>query len=60
MSKDGLKDCADPKAAAGLASKARTASAGAFHGGMPPSGPKKEPTLTNNVPSIKQTGVKGK
>ncbi len=58
--KSGLKDCADMGAATSLAEKARKASSGAFHGGMPPSGPKKEPVLTNDAPKIKESGVSKK
>lgn len=48
------------KSATGMAHEARTSKAGTFHGGTPPSGPKKEPCLTNGVPNIKQSGVSGK
>jgi len=50
----------NPGEAASCAGHARTAPAGSYNGGMPPSGPKKEPTRLNGVPTIKQSGVSGK
>ncbi|PYE21342.1 hypothetical protein C7410_115185 [Paraburkholderia silvatlantica] len=45
------------KSATGMAHEARTGKAGAFHGGKPPAGPKKEPCLTNGVPSLPNRGT---
>ena len=53
----GLKDGSNMKVATGCAEKSRTAKAGTFHGGKPPSGPKKEPTKVNGVPFIKTSGT---
>jgi hypothetical protein len=53
----GLKDGSNMKVATGRAHASRTAKAGAFHGGTPPSGPKKEPTRVNGVPLIKERGT---
>jgi hypothetical protein len=53
----GLKDGSNMKAATGCAHAARTAKAGSFHGGKPPAGPKKEPTLTNGIKAPKERGV---
>ena len=61
MAKDGLKgNCGEPGKAASFASKSRTAPAGGFDGGAPPSGPKKEPVKIDGVPAIKSKGVSGK
>jgi len=56
----GLKDGSDMGVATGCAKNSRTARAGSYDGGTPPSGPKAEPVLTNGVPKIKQSGVSGK
>lgn len=53
----GLKDGSNMKVATGCAEKSRTAKAGTFHGGKPPSGPKKEPSKVNGVPLIKESGT---
>lgn len=45
------------KSATGMAHEARTSKAGTFHGGKPPSGPKKEPCLTNGVPNLPNRGT---
>ena len=56
--KSGLsKDGSNMKAATGLAHSARTAKAGAFKGGTPPSGPKAEPSRLNGVPKVGGKGV---
>lgn len=57
---DKSSNCSYMGSATGMAHKARTGKAGDFHGGTPPSGPKKEPTKVNGVPIIKQSGVSGK
>lgn len=56
----GLKDGSNMNYATNCASNSRTARAGSYDGGKPPSGPKPEPVRTNGVPSIKQSGVSGK
>jgi hypothetical protein len=53
----GLKDGSDMKMATKCAENCRTAKAGSYAGGKPPAGPKREPTLTNGVPSIKESGL---
>ena len=53
-------DAGNPGYAANCAHKSRTARAGEFDGGKPPSGPKSEPVKLNGVPKIKQSGVSGK
>lgn len=60
MSKSGLKDESNFTEAATCAENMRKAPAGTYHGGKPPSGPEKEPTLINKVPLIKQSGISGK
>lgn len=57
---DGSSNCAYPEDAMKVAKNSRTAKAGTFKGGTPPSGPKPEPVLTDKVPRIKSTGVSGK
>jgi hypothetical protein len=60
MSK-GLKgNCGEPGRAASFAQNSRTAKAGMFDGGTPPSGPKTEPVRLNGVPAPKAKGVSGK
>jgi len=51
----------DPGKASSCAERARVASAGSYPGGMPPSGPKKEPVRLNGVPTVgsKNGGLKG-
>ena len=59
MSKDSLKgNCGEPGKAAEFAHKSRTARAGSFDGGMPPSGPKSEPSKLNGVPKVPMKGIK--
>ncbi|CAG4900686.1 hypothetical protein [Paraburkholderia saeva] len=53
----GLKDGSNMKVATGCAHASRTAKAGSFHGGKPPSGPKTEPTLTNGIRTPKERGT---
>jgi hypothetical protein len=53
----GLKDGGDPKYAANCAHKSRTAPAGKFDGGKPPSGPKAEPVRINGIRAPKERGV---
>lgn len=48
------------KSATGCAHDSRTAKAGTYDGGKPPSGPKREPSRLNGVPTIRQSGVSGK
>lgn len=60
MSKSGIPDAGNPGYAANCAHKSRTAKAGQFDGGTPPSGPKKEPTRINGVPKLPNRGVSGK
>ena len=55
-----IKDGGNPKAAAGMVSRARTSKAGAFDGGKPPPGPKPEPVRLNGVKAPKETGVSKK
>lgn len=52
-----IKDGSDMKAATGCAHRSRTAPAGTFHGGKPPSGPKPVPAKLNGVPAPKSKGV---
>ena len=59
MSKDSLKgNCGEPGKAASFAERSRKAPAGQFDGGMPPSGPKSEPSKLNGVKPPKTTGIK--
>lgn len=47
----------NPSYAVNCARESREAKAGTFHGGTPPSGPKKEPVRLNGVPMIKERGT---
>lgn len=60
MSKSGIPDAGNPSYAANCAHSARTAKAGAYDGGKPPSGPKPEPVRINGVPKVGGKGVAGK
>lgn len=60
MSKSGLKDGSDMGVATGCAHKSRTAKAGQFDGGKPPSGPKAEPVRVNGIRTPKESGVSKK
>jgi hypothetical protein len=53
----GLKDGGDPKAAARSANASRTAPAGKYDGGKPPSGPKPEPVRINGIRAPKESGL---
>jgi hypothetical protein len=53
----GIKDGGDPKAAARCAHASRTAKAGSYDGGKPPSGPKPEPVRTNGIRAPKERGT---
>lgn len=54
----GLKDSGNPSSAASFAQQSRTARAGQFDGGKPPSGPKAEPCRINGVPKLPAKNVK--
>lgn len=57
MSKSGIPDAGNPSYAANCAERSRTAKAGQFDGGKPPSGPKAEPVRLNGVPKVGGKGV---
>lgn len=59
MAKSELKG-GSMDAATKCAHSSRTAPAGTFHGGKPPSGPKPEPSKLNGVPAIKEKGISGR
>ena len=54
----GLKDGSNLGCATNCAHNSRTAKAGSYDGGKPPSGPKAEPVKINGVPKIPSKGVK--
>lgn len=54
----GLKDGSNMGSATGFAHSSRTAPAGKFDGGKPPSGPKAEQCRTNGVPKLPAKNVK--
>lgn len=56
----GLKDGSNMKVATGCAHASRTAPAGKFDGGKPPSGPKSEPVRVNGIRTPKESGVSKK
>jgi hypothetical protein len=60
MSKSEKLDAGNPGYAANCAQRSRTAKAGEFDGGKPPSGPKPEPVRLNGVPKVGGKGVSGK